>query len=289
MAEGDASMDTLRPLQAQPANAAAGARPASPALTISWDDGSPCDLRLADLLDKHQLAATFYVPTRNSEGRDTLTARQVAEIATRFEIGGHGQNHVALTSISPAEQARELSQNKLYLEEATGRTITGFCLVRGAGRTREYALARRCNFIYVRTILRARNLAAPGKGALNVTEQFYPHSPITIAKGFWRCAAGGELPLLTIPPLGGRGLVSQILGSVDCALAHERPFHLWGHSWEIDECGLWGALDEVLAQLRSLYPPERRLTNAAVFAEALGASRPGASDHLASRRPVGVV
>jgi hypothetical protein len=34
-------------------------------ITTSWDDGHPSDLRLADLLHKHSLRGTFYVPPEN--------------------------------------------------------------------------------------------------------------------------------------------------------------------------------------------------------------------------------
>src|SRR5262249_26496051 len=56
-------------------------------ITTSWDDGHPLDLRVADLLARHGLRGTFYVP-RTAEN-PTMTARQVRELSGTFEVGGH--------------------------------------------------------------------------------------------------------------------------------------------------------------------------------------------------------
>src|SRR5262245_15905834 len=78
---------------------------ASLLVTTSWDDGHPADLRVADLLDKHGLKGTFFIPCSNSEGRSVMCSSDVAELGRRFEIGGHTQNHVSLTEIAPRAAA----------------------------------------------------------------------------------------------------------------------------------------------------------------------------------------
>src|SRR5204862_6812081 len=52
-------------------------------VTTSWDDGAPQDLRLADLLAKHDLPACFYVPRANAE-HPVLDARALGELGRRF-------------------------------------------------------------------------------------------------------------------------------------------------------------------------------------------------------------
>ena len=81
-------------------------------VTTSWDDGHPADLRVADLLDKHGLNGTFYIPCSNSEGRPVMSSSDVTELARRFEIGGHTQTHISLTQISPSIAANEIRVNK---------------------------------------------------------------------------------------------------------------------------------------------------------------------------------
>ena len=41
-------------------------------LCFSVDDGHPLDMRMADLLIKHGVQASFFVPSRNSEGQPVL-------------------------------------------------------------------------------------------------------------------------------------------------------------------------------------------------------------------------
>ena len=68
-------------------------------VTTSWDDGAKEDLKLADLLLKYDVPATFYLPLRNPE-RKVMNTREIKEIGERFEIGGHTANHKILTFAS---------------------------------------------------------------------------------------------------------------------------------------------------------------------------------------------
>ena len=84
-------------------------------LTISVDDGFPLDMRAAELLDRHGLKATFYVPASNPE-HAVMTKEQVREISRRFEIGGHTYHHFPLASL-PDDQARaEILDGKRWLD-----------------------------------------------------------------------------------------------------------------------------------------------------------------------------
>lgn len=40
-------------------------------MTTSWDDGDPCDLKVAELLRARGLAGTFYIPLIGYDGRRT--------------------------------------------------------------------------------------------------------------------------------------------------------------------------------------------------------------------------
>ena len=81
-------------------------------ITLSFDDGEIFDIRLADLLRKYNLKATFYLCSahRGLEG-DLPTGRHYKKVYTDilsqtydgFEIGAHGANHRGFTKISEAE------------------------------------------------------------------------------------------------------------------------------------------------------------------------------------------
>src|SRR3954463_15662703 len=100
-------------------------------VTTSWDDGHPSDLRVADLLEKHGLSGTFYVPCRNSEGRPVMRPTEVAQLGRRFEVAGHSQDHVSLTEIAPHLAAQQILSNKHRLEDLLAREVCGFAYVRG--------------------------------------------------------------------------------------------------------------------------------------------------------------
>ena len=50
----------------------------------------------------------------------------------------------------------------------------------------------------------------------------------------------------------------------DRVLRHGGVFHIWGHSWELEEGGLWSAFEEVLRYV-ARRPGVLYLTNGAVY------------------------
>ncbi len=64
--------------------------------TTSWDDGTIHDLRLAELLTKYNLPATFYIAQKHEYG--FLQEKYIAELGQHFEIGAHTLNHVVLST-----------------------------------------------------------------------------------------------------------------------------------------------------------------------------------------------
>jgi peptidoglycan/xylan/chitin deacetylase (PgdA/CDA1 family) len=57
--------------------------------TLSIDDGHPLDLKIAELLKRYDIPATFYIPLHNSEGHPVLQTSALCELAKHFEIGSH--------------------------------------------------------------------------------------------------------------------------------------------------------------------------------------------------------
>src|SRR5207245_33619 len=88
-------------------------------VTFSVDDGHPTDLTTAELLQKYELKATFYIPLRNAE-RCGMSGSQIQQLGRQFEIGAHTVNHVALTSSHRAHAWSEVKDGKLWLENLLG-------------------------------------------------------------------------------------------------------------------------------------------------------------------------
>lgn len=239
-------------------------------VTTSWDDGHPSDRRVADLLARHGLAGTFYVPTRNSEGRPVMTEAEVRALATGFEIGGHSVDHVVLTRLEPDELARQIGQNRAWLADALGRAPEGFCYVQGRYNAAVKRSVAEAGYRYART---TRNLTSdPGRDRfeLSTTVQFYPHARTVYLRNFARRPALSRLPSLAVL-LKGDGLERRVESLTSLCSEEDDCFHLWGHSWEIDDLGLWEALDRTLARIAATRP--RSVTNGEV-AGAIGSARP---------------
>jgi peptidoglycan/xylan/chitin deacetylase (PgdA/CDA1 family) len=224
-------------------------KPGKLVVTTSWDDGYPADAKVADLLAKYGVAGTFYIPNRNSEGRPVLSEDEVRRLSAKFEVGGHSIDHVVLTELAEDEATRQVTHNKQWLENLTGRSVPGFCYVRGRYSPQLKAIVKRAGFEYARTVVNLCPTAGRDPFEMPTTIQFYPHRKSVYLKGFVR---GG--PDVTRASLLWASLATgDIEDRVERLIGHcERAggtFHLWGHSWEIEELNLWGTLEAILRRL----------------------------------------
>jgi peptidoglycan-N-acetylglucosamine deacetylase len=216
-------------------------------VTTSWDDGDPFDLKVAELLRARDLPGTFYVPIVGYDGRKTLEPSELRSLgAGGFEIGAHGVSHNVLTGLRPKELVREVRVCRARLEDILGEPVQMFSYPKGkhnpkvieqvkdagyTGARTIHMLGQRLDFdpflmptsllaapalkkMYVKNLLRGRN----SRGLLVYLTQF-------IRLDSW----------ITM----GKALFDQVLkeGGV---------WHLHGHSWEIEELGLWDELKQML-------------------------------------------
>jgi peptidoglycan/xylan/chitin deacetylase (PgdA/CDA1 family) len=218
-------------------------------VTTSWDDGFPADLRVAELLAKYGVAGTFYVPNRNAEGRPVLSEQEVRTLSRGFEVGGHSIDHVVLTDLTNAEAQRQIVENKAWLENVTGASVRGFCYVRGRYSTELAAGVRTAGFAYARTVA---NLYAVNDGdpfEMPTTIQLFPHRKSVYLKGFARGRLTAARARLLWTALAADTIERRIERLIDQCARLGGYFHMWGHSWEIDDLDLWGLLETVLRQL----------------------------------------
>lgn len=111
-------------------------------------DGLP---RVLKLLDKHNIAATFFVPAVS----DILHPAMIPSILgkKRHEIGAHGWIHENLSLLSESEERRLLGQSVDYLTKVTGRKPAGF---RSPGATysrNTIRLLKEAGFTYESTLM----------------------------------------------------------------------------------------------------------------------------------------
>ena len=220
-------------------------------VTTSWDDGHPSDLRVAELLKKHGLSGTFYVPCRNSEGRPVLNDSEITSLAQGFEIGGHTQDHVCLTELDPLKAAEQIIFNKHRLEDLLGHEVTGFAYVRGRYNRVVRDLVDMAGFKYARTVKNLTSGTGIDRLLVPTTTQFFPHTPVTYLRNFASGGPSRERATLLVAMLQG-GLVERCSMAAAASARSGGYFHLWGHSWELDEFDLWDDLDRFLGHLSRL-------------------------------------
>jgi len=237
---------------------------ATATITTSWDDGHPLDFRVAALLAKYGLRGTFYVPMTAPTG--TMRAEQVRELSCSFEIGAHTVHHVDLTAATEQKARQEIFDSKAWLEDSTGLPCSMFCPPRGRYSVRHLELIRQAGFLGVRSVeLLSLDYPRFQAGLLVVptTIQAHPHGLAAYAKNTTKRWAWRNLWLYVCH--GRRVDWSKLVRSLlPHALQRGGVFHLWGHSWELEETGQWQRLEEVLRFLSQFTGQAPALSNAQV-------------------------
>jgi peptidoglycan/xylan/chitin deacetylase (PgdA/CDA1 family) len=230
-------------------------------MTTSWDDGHPLDMRVAELLTKYGLAGTFYVP-RAAQNK-TMTAAQIRELGRAFEIGSHTVHHPVLTKMTEQAAWQEISESKFWLEDSTGSSCLLFCPPTGRYTSVHLDMIRNAGYIGMRTA-ELSSLALPRMKArlliMPTTVQAYPHGGAAFVKNaikrfafanLWRSVVHGR----------SKDWPEFALSLLRLALAQGGVFHLWGHSWELQEADQWRRLEDALRFMRQFTTDAAPLTN----------------------------
>jgi peptidoglycan/xylan/chitin deacetylase (PgdA/CDA1 family) len=230
-------------------------------ITTSWDDGHPLDLRVAELLARYGLRGTFYVP--KSAETETMTAAQVRELSSSFEVGAHTIHHVELTRATEEQAWQEIAGSRSWLEDSTGLPCPLFCPPKGKFSRHHLRLIQQAGYQGARSVEllsfdfpRARG----GLLLLPTTVQAHPHRLFAYTKNAIRRAAFGNLwRAIVLGHSADWTRVAQAL--LSRALARGGVFHLWGHSWELQQTRQWQRLEEVLRFLSEWTSQAPALTN----------------------------
>jgi peptidoglycan-N-acetylglucosamine deacetylase len=211
-------------------------------LTTSWDDGDVLDLRVAALLDKHDVTGTFYITKIYRERR--LSEEEIRDLSSRYEVGAHTLTHPDLRTLRRGEKKQEIAGSKEWLENITGKTVSSFCYPRGRFDDECVAVVKEAGFAKARTIEQGA-LGGTDPFRMPTTLQIYPFplrgtSLQPLAQRF------GILRRLGVPLWCMSSWQSAARAAFDQALHRGGVFHLWGHSWEVDDYGMWEELDAFL-------------------------------------------
>jgi len=210
-------------------------------LTTSWDDGHRCDVRLARMLKEHGLRATFYMAPENQEfaKQDLLSLAEVRELSQDFEIGAHSMTHRRLPTISEQEAAREIIESKAVLEQVTGKAIEVFCYPGGAYTKLHVQLVKDAGYRYARTVAR-HTFAVDDPYEAGTSLHVYNHR---FGFDLWQTARFAKFrPIKTLRYLDWDVLARAMF---DRVIEEGGIYHIWGHSWEIDEHNDWERLENL--------------------------------------------
>lgn len=213
--------------------------------TTSWDDGHPLDLRTAALLTKYGLKGTFYVPTEKSEW-PLMTKSQVVELdGMGMEIGSHTVNHAILPQLASDQARRELIDSRRALEDLLGKAVPAFCFPKGRFNARTCSLVREAGYKIGRTTVGFHMERDFDPSCMPVSVQFVPHRRSIHVRHALKEANGiGLLNWARVCKLE-TNLKQLCVMMMNSAASEGGVFHLWGHSWEVDQMNLWSELEEV--------------------------------------------
>jgi peptidoglycan/xylan/chitin deacetylase (PgdA/CDA1 family) len=217
-------------------------------ITTSWDDGYPADRRLSELLAKYELKATFYVPRSNEEHR-VMEEQDIYALSRNFEVGGHTLHHSNLTKMPLSGAVTEIRGCYDWLSDLLQEKPVSFCPPFGAFGDDCAGAIYEAGF---RTIRTTELLSTDvGGRILNTTLQVFPHSGYTYLKHLLLRRRLGNLRRWR-----RSGYSGDLFRLLDHYLEHIEQqggcFHLWGHSWEIEENNDWDLVEAIFRKISRL-------------------------------------
>jgi len=225
----------------------------------SWDDGYLLDLRVADLLDRHEMQGTFYICPAAQHAAEMLTKDQIKGLSSRHTIGAHSMTHPKLTQIPPKETSREIHESKQWVEEITGKPCTIFCYPYGAVNDAVQQCVQEAGFTDARTTNDLEFSAADPLlqpitlqiAPFPVRMRFHPLWKVLDPLGPLR-ARYARLRKLKTPHSAMTSWLSLAKYLYAYGLKNDLPFfHLYGHSREVEKYRMWGELEEFLRYVRA--------------------------------------
>jgi peptidoglycan/xylan/chitin deacetylase (PgdA/CDA1 family) len=236
-------------------------------LVSSWDDGNPLDQRLGELLQRYGFKGTFFVPVHNSYGSTVMSPEAMRTLAEWHEIGSHTLDHVYLRGLTPDQVRHQVHEGRDRLQGILGRSVAGFCYPGGRYNRTTIEVVREAGFRYARSVENLVTSAPVDAYQVATTLQIYPHSLTVLANNLLRYPNRIEKSALLRRLAAADGLEERL--QIAARYAHERSgvLHIWGHSWELESCELWGTLERFLQWVRDLAPRPMALAD---LVEAIG-------------------
>ena len=209
------------------------------ALTLSYDDGSKADIRLAKALNEYGIKCTFNLvadKVARSSGMGNDAVRELI-IGGGHEIATHGYYHRALDCVRGIEGIRETLESRLTLEKEFGGIIRGFAYPdRSVDKFKiplTYEIVR--GYLSDLDIAYART-AQRGNYSLDLPEDFLCWAPT---------AHHADKELFELIDR----FVEMDINKLYRASRNGKHLFIWGHAHEFEGADNWELLDEICQKL----------------------------------------
>lgn len=229
--------------------------------TCSIDDGHPSDMKMAELLDKHSLTGTFFIPIKNREGWPVMPAAHMREISRQFEVGSHTFDHCFLKSVAITESYFQVTEGKKQLENILGHPVSGFCYPGGKYRIGDAEIVKAAGFKYARTTMNLCFDVGDKPFEMPTTVQLYPHERNVYLRNFAKSGDWGNRQSGLRLALQHKNWIKRLYALFDHAADKGTCFHIWGHSKDFDDLNAWNEIDRFLSHVAGRVAPHNRLRN----------------------------
>ena len=213
------------------------------AVTLSYDDGCPQDVRFSEIISPYGLKCTFNF--NNKALKDMFAAPVLSKetvehcfFANGHEIAVHGAFHKACGIVRPVEGIRDVLECRLELEKTYGRIIRGMAFpdtgITHFANGTDYAKVKQ--YLTELDIAYARTLGGD-------------NNSFTLPADWhcWMPTAHHNNP--QIFDYIDEFLAIDFSPAKFHAVRHPRLFYLWGHSYEFDNDQNWDRLTEICEKL----------------------------------------
>ena len=203
----------------------------------SWDDADKYTFKLAKLLEKYKIKATFFVPIKPTKyGR--ITDNEIVELSKAYEIGGHSITHTDLTTLPLHVAKNEILECKKVLEQLCGVPISCFCYPEGKFNDAIKNIVKKSGFIAARTTKPYR-IKNSDPFAMPTTIQCHNQN---ISRNIFNLVKHG----IKFESKKWDKLAAKLF---DVCLEKGGCFHFWGHAWEIEKENGWDILENLLSYI----------------------------------------
>lgn len=221
--------------------------PTARIVTTSWDDGDLLDLRVAEMLQSRGVAGTFYVPISGHHGPYAMGRSELKTLESMgLEVGAHGLSHLVLPHCTKKVVTQEVGACKERLEDVLGREIRMFAYPRGRYSSTAIRVVKQAGYAGARTTQMLSQGLQFDPYKMPTSVHVFPHTKSDYVRNAARAAnfGAGWKYLTQLRQVDSWVELAKTL--FDSVSQEGGIFHLYGHSWEIDELSLWDQLQDVL-------------------------------------------